>query len=274
MRLIHDDCLNAMKSMPDKSVDLILCDLPYGTTACKWDSIIPFVPLWDHYKRLIKSNHPIVLFGTQPFTSVLITSNLPMFKYSWVWEKHRPGGFVAAKLKPLKAHEDICVFTDGPIANRALPTSPYFPQGLVRIDKPWKRPKKYDGADVGTRYRRPSQALERVLEFSNYPKDVIKFNNPNSGLLHPTQKPIDLMEYLVRTYSAEGDLVLDNCMGSGTTGLACKNTNRDFIGIEKYEEYYEIAKLRINSEDGTKITDAKTGTVLLDGAVYDYGENS
>ena len=238
--LWRGDCLVEMNKIPDGSVDMICTDLPYGTTACSWDTVIPFEPMWEQFKRVIKSNGAIVLFATQPFTSLLIASNLKMFKYNWVWEKSRPGGFVSAKLKPLKATEDICVFSFGTTANCAPNNMCYYPQGLVPSGKSWKRPKKYEGSE-GVNYSRPSHELERKLEYTNYPRNIIKFNNPNKEVLHPTQKPVELLEYLIKTYTLEGETVLDATMGSGSTGVACVSTNRNFIGIEKELKYFDVA---------------------------------
>jgi site-specific DNA-methyltransferase (adenine-specific) len=222
-----------MKELPDKSVDMILCDLPYGTTACKWDTIIPFEPLWACYKRIIKDNGAIVLTASQPFTSVLINSNLSDFKYCWVWEKEQGVNFQLVKYQPLKVHEDICVFSSN--------THRYFPQGLVPCNK--KKSNKFKGGNLG---HHSSECLrcEYIQEFKDYPQSILFFKRERG--LHPTQKPVALMEYLIKTYTNEGDTVLDNCMGSGTTGVACKRIGRDFIGFEKDPTYFEIAKKRID----------------------------
>ena len=243
--LMQGDCLEMMKEIPDGSVDMVLTDPPYGTTACKWDSIIPLEPMWEQLKRVIKPNGAIVMTASQPFTSVLVCSNLPMFKYSWVWKKTRPGGFVSAKLKPLKDVEDVCVFSEGATANGSKRNMPYYPQG-VKPGIPWKRPKKYKGSE-GVNYGRESHALERTTTGSNYPREIIEFANPNSDVLHPTLKPVPLMEYMIKTYTNEGETVLDFTMGSGTTGVACKNLNRRFIGIELDEQYFKIAQERISA---------------------------
>ena len=237
-----------MKRIPDRSVDMVMCDLPYGTTACKWDTIIPFEPLWTAYKRVCKKNAAIVLTASQPFTSALVMSNPTWFKYTWTWIKSRPGGFVSAKLKPMKATEDVVVFSEGATANGSNRNMPYFPQGLAANSKPWKRPAKYKGSE-GVSYMRQSHKLERTAEFTGYPRDVLEIANPNNEVLHPTQKPVALMEYLIRTYTNEGEMVLDNCMGSGTTGVACAQTGRHFIGIEKDTQhgYFAIAKARIEA---------------------------
>jgi len=249
--LLQGDCLELMKYIESDSVDMILTDPPYGTTACKWDSVIPLEPMWEQLKRIIKPNGAIVMTASQPFTSVLVCSNLPMFKYSWVWKKTRPGGFVSAKLKPLKDVEDVCVFSEGATANGSKRNMPYYPQG-VKQGIPWKRPKKYAGSE-GVSYTRESHALERTTTGSNYPREIIEFANPNSDVLHPTQKPVALMEYLIKTYTNQGDTVLDFTMGSGTTGVACRNLGRNFIGIELDEQYFQIATKRlltINDEIG------------------------
>lgn len=240
--LLQGDCLELMKNIPDGSVDLILCDLPYGTTACKWDSIIPFEPLWEQYRRIVKVNAAIVLTASQPFTTTLIFSNMKMFKYCWVWEKSRPGDIFNAKNKPLKTHEDVCVFSFGTTANGSSKRMMYFPQGVGNGGVLTNNPDEREYAFMG---KRPSHKTSHVTHGSNYPRSVIKIANPNAGSVHPTQKPVALMEYLICTYTNEGDIVLDNCMGSGTTGVACVNTGRSFIGMELDASYFEIAKNRI-----------------------------
>lgn len=238
MKLLQGDCLELMKDIPDKSVDMILCDLPYGTTACKWDSVIPFNKLWCQYERVIKDAGAIVLTASQPFTSALIMSNIKMFKYSLVWLKTRPSNVFNAKKMFMKFHEDICVFY------KSLPT--YNPQMI--IGKPYRKvqysPDRSDGI-----YGKTGENKGYVSETNGerHPKTVIEISNPNHNSLHPTQKPVALMEYLIKTYTNEGDLVLDNCMGSGTTGVACKNINRRFIGMELDDEYFRIAKERIEN---------------------------
>lgn len=244
MKLLLGDCLEKMSEIQDGSVDMVMCDLPYGTTACKWDSVIPFEPLWAQYRRVCKKNAAIVLTASQPFTSVLIASNLNMFKYCWVWEKTRPGDIFNAKNKPLKSHEDVCIFSEGTTANGSPNKMPYFPQevgaGGVKTNNP-------DEQERAFKSKRPSHKVNHVTHGSNYPRSVIKIPNPNAGSLHPTQKPVALMEYLIKTYTHPGELVLDNTMGSGTTGVACMNTGRDFIGIERDPEYFAIAQNRILS---------------------------
>jgi len=242
--IIHGDCLEEMPRIADKSVDMILCDLPYGTTACKWDVVIPFEPLWKEYKRIIKDNGAIVLFCQQPFTSSLISSNYDIFKYMWYWKKSRPSGFVNAKLKPLKDIEEIAIFSKGTTANKAINNMKYYPQGLKEVNKKWKRPRSY-GTGKGVNPTRKSHELERVIQFEGYPRQILEFGNHNAKQLHPTQKPIALLEYLIRTYTNKGELVLDNCAGSGSTGEACENTSRNYILIEKEAKYIEVIKDRI-----------------------------
>lgn len=241
------DCLEVMKHIPDASVDMILCDLPYGTTACKWDSVIPFEPLWEEYQRILKPAKAAVLFGSEPFSSSLRASNLDWFKYDFYWRKSRPSGFTNAKLKPLKDVETISVFSSGSTANGAKVNMPYYPQGLTDCDFLFSRPRRYMGSDRGVNPARQSHKLTRKIEKTGYPRQVLEFANPNSNVLHPTQKPVDLIEYLIRTYTSEGEIVLDSCMGSGTTGVACANTGRQFIGIEKEEKYFQIAQSRISA---------------------------
>ena len=227
------DCLEVMKQIPDKSVDAIICDLPYGTTACKWDSVIPFEPLWNQYKRIIKDNGAIVLTASQPFTTALIASNIKQFKYCWVWDKKLAGNPFLAKYQPLKRHEDICVFS-----NLKHKYNPQMVTGKLR--------KKGGG-----RSKLFNVELTSSINDQYYPQSIIEFSNTNRNVDHPTQKPVALMEYIVNTYTNEGDTVLDNCMGSGTTGVACKNLNRKFIGIEQDATYYEIAKERIHGSTET-----------------------
>jgi len=232
-----------MKLIPDGSVDMVMCDLPYGTTACKWDSVIPFEPLWEAYRRICKKNAAIVLTASQPFTSALVMSNLAMFKYEWVWEKSKAGGIFNAKNMPLKKHENVLVFSSGTCANCSQEKMPYSPQGLVRVNKTAKNTKRSGADTIGNR---PSRTGKYTQEFSGYPDTILKV--PSEGATsHPTQKPVTLMEYLIKTYTNEGETVLDNTMGSGTTGVACMNINRCFIGIERDDKYFEIAKGRIEA---------------------------
>jgi site-specific DNA-methyltransferase (adenine-specific) len=218
-----------MAGIPSGSVDLILCDLPYGTTACKWDAVIPFEPLWAQYKRIAKPNAAIVLTASQPFTTALVSSNMKDFRYCWVWDKKITGNPFLAKRQPLKVHEDVCVFSSSSHFYR-----PQMRTGVMRTK---------GGGPKGSLFD-----IERTASVNDqyYPTSVIEFSNAKkAGLVHPTQKPVALMEYLIRTYTREGETVLDNCMGSGTTGVACANTGRRFIGIERDEAYFEIARRRI-----------------------------
>jgi site-specific DNA-methyltransferase (adenine-specific) len=228
--LLFGDCLERMKEIPDNSIDMILCDLPYGTTACKWDTIIPFEPLWEQYNRIIKDNGAIVLFGSQPFTTVLNNSNLKFFRYEWIWTKNNSTGFQLANKMPLKKHENISVFY------KKLPT--YNPQGLKPYGKINKRGKVGNGGHLA------NECNEYIQQFTNYPTQILEFPYDKEKL-HPTQKPVSLLEYLIKTYTNENNLVLDNTMGSGSTGVACVNTNRKFIGIELDEKYYDISCKRI-----------------------------
>lgn len=243
-KVYNEDCLEGMKRISDKSIDMILCDLPYGTTDCKWDSIIPLDKLWGQYERIIKDNGAIILTATQPFASLLVYSNLKLFKYDWIWEKDQGSNFINVKNEPLKKHESILVFSKGTIANRSLRRMEYNPQGLVpcAITKTNKKKRK-DGGYLGERENFSDGVYKQ--EFSNYPSTILKYQRDRG--LHPTQKPVDLFEYLIKTYSQEGDIVLDNCMGSGTTAIACLRSGRNFIGFEKDVEhgYYEIAQQRI-----------------------------
>lgn len=233
------DCLEQMPRIPDQSVDLVLCDLPYGTTACAWDAVIPFEDLWAEYQRVVRGHGAIVLTASQPFTTALINSNFAWFKYCWVWEKSRVGDIFNAKNKPLKKHEDIVVFSAGTTANGSDRRMPYYPQGLQPTSKMAKN-KETTRAFFAPR---PSHKETYEQTATGYPTSVLKFSNDTG--LHPTQKPVALMEYLIRTYTNEGDTVLDNTMGSGTTGVACMNTGRKFIGIERDPEYFSVARARI-----------------------------
>lgn len=247
IELMKGDCLERMKEIPDGSVDMVLTDPPYGTTACKWDSIIPLEPMWEHLKRVIKPNAAVVLFGSEPFSSALRMSNIEMYKYDWYWRKSRPSGFVNAKLKPLKDIEVISVFSEGCTANGSKRNMPYFPQDLERIDVKWQRPSIYIDGDKGVNPARASHKLDRVIEHGSYPRQILDYSNSNRKNVHPTQKPVALMEYLIKTYTNEGETVLDFTMGSGTTGVACKNLNRRFLGIELDKKYFQIAQGRISA---------------------------
>ena len=241
--LRQGDCLEIMKDIPDKSIDMILCDLPYGTTDCAWDNVIPFEPMWEQYERIIKDNGAIVLTAAQPFTSTLVTSNLKMFKYELVWVKSKAVGFVNAKLKPMPKHESVLVFSRGKTSNGNKNNMIYNPQGLIEFGKTVRGRKGKSTDSDGNGYGRPSMKSNYVQQFTNYPTSILEINSEGKPI-HPTQKPVALFEYLIKTYTNEGDLVLDNCMGSGTTAIAALNTNRNFIGFELDEKYYEIANER------------------------------
>ena len=230
--LMKGDCLERMKEIESGSVDLILTDPPYGTTACKWDSVIDFDLMWLQLKRIIKPNGAIVLFGSEPFSSMLRCSNLKMFKYDWVWEKEQGVNFQLCKKQPLKIHETISVFS--------VETHNYFPQGLIACDI--KKSNKGKGGNLG-HLSSEDKRKEYKQEWSNYPKTIQRFNRERG--LHPTQKPVALLEYLIKTYTQEGETVLDFTFGSGTTGVAAINTNRKFIGIEMDNHYFDIGTKRI-----------------------------
>lgn len=244
--VLHGDCLDLMKDIETGSIDMILADLPYGTTACKWDTVINLENLWLEYNRIIKGNGAIILFCQQPFTSALISSNYKMFKYLWYWRKSRPSGFVNAKLKPLKDIEEIAVFSKGTTANKSLKNMPYYPQDLVEVNKKWKRPKTYESGN-GVNPTRKSNKLERVIQFEGYPRQVLDYNKHNGNQLHETEKPVELIEYLIKTYSKENQIILDNTAGSGTTGIACINTNRNYILMEKEKKYFDVINERIKN---------------------------
>jgi DNA modification methylase len=235
--LMQGDCLERMKEIPDSSVDMVLTDPPYGTTACKWDSIIPLEPMWAQLKRVIKPNGAIVMTASQPFTSVLVCSNLGWFKYDWVWRKPKGTGHLNAKKMPMRDKEDIVVFYSSPVTY-----NPQFTTGKPYKDKAGKDHSKNtsmtDSYGAYTNFRNDNEG-------KRYPKQVLEFGVVERGTLHPTQKPVSLMEYLIKTYTNECETVLDFTMGSGTTGVAAKSLNRGFIGIELDENYFNIAKERI-----------------------------
>ena len=244
--LYHGNCLNVMKHIPSNSIDMILCDLPYGTTSCSWDTIIDFTKLWKQYKRLITDTGAIVLTSTQPFTTVLIASNLEMFKYTWVWDKCKIGGFVNAKLKPLKLFEDICVFSKGKTANCNPNNMKYYPQGLRVLNKK----QKSSTGQGATGYARPSTNGSFLQENTGYPTQLLTFPVPDDRF-HPTQKPVALFEYLIKTYTLKGETVLDNCSGSGTTAEAAEATGRKWICIEKSDEYIAPTIKRLTKWNST-----------------------
>jgi len=241
--ILLGDCLELMKDIPNGSIDMILCDLPYGTTACKWDTIIPFDKLWEQYERIIKPNGAIVLTASQPFTSYLITSNIKLFKYALVWSKKMTSGFANAKFQPMKSHEDVLVFCKSKTV--------YNPQMVKRSDAELKR---LSHKSVNTTSSEHTKSMigksgNRYDNLYKYPNSIIDIvgvmNNGGEKLPHPTQKPIALFEYLIKTYTNEGELVLDNTAGSGTTAIACLKTNRQFIVMEKEQKYYDIILKRV-----------------------------
>ena len=240
-RIYNEDCLEGMKRIPDGSVDMVLCDLPYGTTDCKWDSVIPFDKLWDQYERVIKNDGAIVLFGSEPFSSALRMSNLNLYKYDWKWDKVQGANFLNVKYQPLKNIEDVMVFSKGRITNGRRQPIKYNPQGFTEDIKEKINTSDYDGT-FGTSSVKKGKKFKTTG--SGYPKCLIQFKKDNDKM-HPTQKPVSLCEYLIKTYTNEGETVLDNCIGSGTTAIACINTNRNYIGFEIDEGYYNIANERI-----------------------------
>ena len=237
--LMLGDCLERMKEIPDGSVDMVLCDPPYGTTSCKWDSVIDLEKMWEQLKRVTKVNGAIVMTASQPFTTVLIASNLKRFKHAWVWNKRFAANFAVAKYQPLKIHEDVCVFSFG--------TATYYPQKTQR-DKPIKLGKNVSKSG-STNLQTAKEEYNGKVYTDKNPESIIFYDTRAEGQvkLHPTQKPVALMEYLINTYTLENETVLDFTMGSGTTGVACLNTNRSFIGIEMDENYFNIASQRIDN---------------------------
>lgn len=229
--LMQGDCLGRMKEIPDGSVDMVLTDPPYGTTACKWDTVIDLPRMWERLKRIVKPNGAIVMTASQPFTSALVMSNPRMFKYCWVWDKKKGGNIMSLKWQPYKVHEDVVVFCKGSIN--------YYP---IKTPQKERTGKTYS---AGQANGIKNYGDERVYR-DKHPKSIVGISNANQkGKSHPTQKPVALMEYLIRTYTNEGDTVLDFTMGSGSTGVACANTNRKFIGIELDDGYFNVAKERI-----------------------------
>lgn len=241
--LYNGDCLEVMKSIPDGSVDMVLTDPPYNTIACQWDKLIPMDEMWNELKRLIKPNGVILLFGSEPFSSKLRFSNFEQYKYDWYWLKNKTSGFVHAKNKPMKNLELISVFSSGTTVHKSQSSNrmTYNPQGLVKVNKTIKSGKNRFGTIAG---KRPSHKDEFTQEYTNYPKMTLEFNCEHG--LHPTQKPVALLEYLIKTYTNENETVLDFTMGSGSTMIACLNTNRKGIGIELDKHYFDVATKRIN----------------------------
>ena len=242
IQLYQGDCLEIMKNIPDKSVDMILCDLPYGTTDCAWDIIIPFDKLWEQYNRIIKDNGAILLFGSEPFSSTLRISNIKNYKYDWYWEKERGTGFARSHKQPMRKIETISVF---------YKKQPFYDYRGEKLEKPYKHILPITNSKSDNLHSKNiTESGERVYGEYNFSTkhNILKFPRTTRRAEHPTQKPVALMEYLIQTYTNKNDIVLDNCMGSGTTGVACKHLNRNFIGIELDKDYFEIAKNRIESE--------------------------
>ena len=236
MRLINGECIAEMAKLPDNSIDFCLTDPPYGTTACKWDSIIPFEPMWVQLKRVVKNGRAIVLTSSQPFTSRLVSSNYLMFKYGWIWEKDGGSNFQTVKYQPMKEHEDVCVFGQGRIL--------YNPIKQERIgSRKGKTTTTIDSGRKNSVYGSQARGKKLSVTSLRCPRSIQRFNRERG--YHPTQKPVSLLEYLIKTYTNEGDTVLDFTMGSGSTGVACQNLNRKFIGIELDKKYFEIAQYRI-----------------------------
>ena len=247
INLMRGDCLERMKEIPDGSVDMILTDPPYGTTQCKWDSVIPLEPMWEQLKRVIKPNGAIVMTASQPFTTTLISSNIKMFKYCWVWDKvNRPTGHLNAKKRPMRQTEDVIVFCSGKV-----PYNPQMTQG---------KPYRATGGKISDNYGSQVKSTTVCDDGLRYPRELISIKADERGTvgrIHPTQKPVALMEYLIKTYTNPGEAVLDFTMGSGTTGVACINTNRNFIGIEMDHDYFDIADERINQAAYFKLNENK-----------------
>lgn len=238
-KVYNEDCIKGMERIGDKSIDFILTDLPYGLTSCKWDAVIPFKLLWEQYNRIIKDNGAIALFSIQPFTTKLINSNLKHFRYCWYWQKNNKTGSTFAKVQPMRCIEEICVFY------RHAPT--YNPQGLKKLEKPKIIDSKKHRSNV---YKWRGKEKLIIQKYTNYPVHLLQFSNEavnNKNRLHPTQKPLALCEYLIKTYTNEGDTVLDSCAGSGTTLLAAKNTGRQYIGFELDTGYYNITVERLSA---------------------------
>ena len=238
IKLLQGDCLELMNDIPDRSIDMVLCDLPYETTKNRWDKTIPFEDLWKMYDRVIKENSAIILFGQGMFTANLMMSNQTMWRYNLIWYKSQPSGFLNANRMPLRVHEDICVFY------KKMPT--YNPQKTSGHTRKVSSAKHKVGCKITTNYGQ--HHLQSYDSTERYPVSIVNFpKDTQKTSLHPTQKPVALLEYLIKTYTNDGDVVLDNCMGSGSTGIACINSDRRFIGMELDEKYFEIAKARIEA---------------------------
>ena len=240
IELLHGDCLELMKDIPDKSIDMILCDLPYQVTGMKWDKIIPFKEMWTLYERIIRDDGAIVLFATNPFSSALVMSNPKLFRYEWIWDKTRGSNFQQANYAPMKSHEQILVFSKKPAIYTKNGSMRYYPQKVG--DEEYVSKMGNSGNIVRNKGNNSLKRVERVLK-GKHPKTIQTFKKDSK--LHPTAKPVALLELLIKSYTNENELILDNCMGSGSTGIAAINTNRKFIGIEKDDKYFKIARNRI-----------------------------
>ena len=252
--LRQGDCLELMQDIPDKSVDMILCDLPYGTTACKWDNIISFDELWKQYNRIIKDNGVIALFGSEPFSTKLRMSNFEYYRYDWYWIKSKPSLYQHAKNRPMRVVETISIFSKYKWGHKSQMKNRmrYNPQGIKENGEKIVT-KNYNAGNIVS--ERPNQIGKEYTSYTGFPNDVLYYSNViGKKAIHPTQKPVALLEYLIKTYTNKNETVLDNCMGSGSTGVACVNTNRNFIGIELDEKYYEIAKERIDNVSNSKVS--------------------
>jgi len=250
---VNADCFDVFPFIEDKSIDAVICDLPYGTTACKWDSVLPLDKLWNEYERIVKDDGAIVLFGSEPFSSVLRVSKLDLFKYDWIWVKNTSSNFLQANYQPIKRHENILVFSKSNASfTKKKNKMKYFP--ILNENEKVYSERQNQSIEVGLNAWRDRMSnnyeFKRNKNKGTFPKSVIEFAGKIGNKNHPTEKPIELMEYLVKTYTNEGDMVLDNCMGSGTTNLACIKLNRRSIGIEKEKQYYDVAVRRLSSYCG------------------------
>lgn len=249
-KVLLGDCLELMINIPNKSIDMVLCDLPYGTTILKWDKVLPITELWKHYNRILKDNGVVVLFGAEPFSTMVRSSNILNYKYDWIWQKKRPSLFQHANKRPMKDHENIMVF---------YKKQPTYNQELKKLEKPNKRWRKNK---MGVFLENGCNDVDSKQIMTGFNRQILTYSMHNVGLLHKTQKPLDLISFLIKTYTNKGDLVLDNCAGSGTTAIACINTNRNFIVMEKEQTYYEMILKRV--EEKRKEKDFKQQTLFKD----------
>jgi|WetSurMetagenome_2_1015567.scaffolds.fasta_scaffold04344_8 site-specific DNA-methyltransferase (adenine-specific) len=248
-KIINADCLEILPQLPDESIDAVICDLPYGTTECRWDSIIDLDRLWTEYRRLIKPTGAIVLFGAQPFSSLLVTKALDLFKYEWIWYKNKATGYQTVKTQPMRIHENILVFSKGTVANRSPRNMVYNPQGLIESPRTIKIGHFTRGRYLGQRANQNGMVIKSI--WSNYPKSVLHYDK-ESKYIHPTQKPLPLVEYLVATYTNPGDVILDNASGSGTLAVAALKLDRRYICIEQDTAIYDQSLERVNEYERTR----------------------